>query len=187
MKKSKISLVLMLMLVVVTVSNTVLAVTDSIVDTNKKGSITIQALSQKNGVTDETSPLEGVEYTLYKVDEFSGTAITTKEQAEEYIKSAQPVETLTTNSEGTVVFDELDLGRYYAKVTDVPTGISEVPESFLVDVPMTNEDGNGWIYDIQVFPKVKIALGEAVVTKTDGVNPMQGVEFKVQISLDDGA
>ena len=187
MKKSKISLVLMIMLVVVTVSNTVLAVTGSIVDTNQKGSITIKALSQKNGVTDETSPLEGVEYSLYKVDEVSGEAVTTKEQAEEYIKEVSPVETLTTNVEGTVVFDELELGRYYAKVTDVPTGISEVPESFLVDVPMTNEEGNGWIYDIEVFPKVKVASGEAVVTKTDGVNPMQGVEFKVQISLDDGA
>ena len=182
MKKSKISLVLMLMLVVVTISNSVLAVTDSIVDTSRKGSITINALSQKNGVVDETEPLEGVEYTLYRVDEVSGTTVTTKEQAEEYIKTASPVETLTTNSEGTVVFDELVLGRYYAKVTEVPTGTSEVPESFLVDVPMTNNTGNGWIYDIVVSPKVKVASGEAVVTKTDGVNPMQGVEFKVQIS-----
>ena len=43
MKKSKISLALMLMLVVVTISNSVLAVTDSIVDTSRKGSITINA------------------------------------------------------------------------------------------------------------------------------------------------
>lgn len=188
MKKNKICLAMILMLVVVTISNTVLAVTDTIVDTSREGSITVTTLSQKNGVLDETQPLAGVEYTLYRVDEVAGTTVTTKEQAEEYIKNAQPVETLVTNSEGTVVFDELVLGRYYVKVTDVPTGTSEVPESFLVDVPMTNDTGDGWVYDIEVFPKVKVASGEAVVTKTDGVNPMQGVEFKVQISTSvDGA
>lgn len=188
MKKNKICLAMILMLVVVTISNTVLAVTDTIVDTGREGSITVTTLSQKNGVLDETQPLAGVEYTLYRVDEVAGTTVTTKEQAEEYIKSAQPVETLVTNSEGIVVFDELVLGRYYVKVTDVPTGTSEVPESFLVDVPMTNDTGDGWVYDIEVFPKVKVASGEAVVTKTDGVNPMQGVEFKVQISTSvDGA
>lgn len=188
MKKNKICLAIILMLVVVTISNTVLAVTDTIVDTSREGSITVTTLSQKNGVLDETQPLAGVEYTLYRVDEVAGTTVTTKEQAEEYIKNAQPVETLVTNSEGIVVFDELVLGRYYVKVTDVPTGTSEVPESFLVDVPMTNDTGDGWVYDIEVFPKVKVASGEAVVTKTDGVNPMQGVEFKVQISTSvDGA
>ena len=188
MKKNKICLAIILMLVVVTISNTVLAVTDTIVDTGREGSITVTTLSQKNGVLDETQPLAGVEYTLYRVDEVAGTTVTTKEQAEEYIKNAQPVETLVTNSEGIVVFDELVLGRYYVKVTDVPTGTSEVPESFLVDVPMTNDTGDGWVYDIEVFPKVKVASGEAVVTKTDGVNPMQGVEFKVQISTSvDGA
>ena len=188
MKKNKICLAIILMLVVVTISNTVLAVTDTIVDTGREGSITVTTLSQKNGVLDETQPLAGVEYTLYRVDEVAGTTVTTKEQAEEYIKNAQPVETLVTNSDGIVVFDELVLGRYYVKVTDVPTGTSEVPESFLVDVPMTNDTGDGWVYDIEVFPKVKVASGEAVVTKTDGVNPMQGVEFKVQISTSvDGA
>ena len=188
MKKNKICLAMILMLVVVTISNTVLAVTDTIVDTSREGSITVTTLSQKNGVLDETQPLAGVEYTLYRVDEVAGTTVTTKEQAEEYIKNAQPVETLVTNSEGIVVFDELVLGRYYVKVTDIPTGTSEVPESFLVDVPMTNDTGDGWVYDIEVFPKVKVASGEAVVTKTDGVNPMQGVEFKVQISTSvDGA
>lgn len=188
MKKNKICLAMILMLVVVTISNTVLAVTDTIVDTSREGSITVTTLSQKNGVLDETQPLAGVEYTLYRVDEVAGTTVTTKEQAEEYIKNAQPVKTLVTNSEGIVVFDELVLGRYYVKVTDVPTGTSEVPESFLVDVPMTNDTGDGWVYDIEVFPKVKVASGEAVVTKTDGVNPMQGVEFKVQISTSvDGA
>ena len=188
MKKNKICLAMILMLVVVTISNTVLAVTDTIVDTSREGSITVTTLSQKNGVLDETQPLAGVEYTLYRVDEVAGTTVTTKEQAEEYIKNAQPVETLVTNSEGIVVFDELVLGRYYVKVTDVPTGTSEVPESFLVDVPMTNDTGDGWVYDIEVFPKVKVASGEAVITKTDGVNPMQGVEFKVQISTSvDGA
>lgn len=185
MKKSKISLALFLMLVVVTVTNTVLASTASLVDTSKKGSVTITALSQLNGSTD-TVPLKDVKYALYKVDEVAGTTITTVDAAENYIKGKTPVNELVTGDNGKVAFTNLDLGRYYAKVVEVPIGTTEVPESFLVDVPMTNQAGNGWIYDIDVQPKVQVASGNAVLTKVDGADkPIQGVVFKVQVSTEE--
>lgn len=185
MKKSKISLALFLMLVVVTVTNTVLAATASLVDTSKKGSVTITALSQLNGATD-TTPLKGVKYALYKVDEVAGTAVTTVEAAEAYIVGKTPVNELTTGEDGKVAFTNLDLGRYYAKVAEIPTGTTEIPESFLADVPMTNQAGNGWVYDIDVQPKVQVASGNAVLTKVDGADaPIQGVVFKVQVSTVD--
>lgn len=185
MKKSKISLALFLMLVVVTVTNTVLAATASLVDTSKKGSVTITALSQLNGSTD-TVPLKDVKYALYKVDEVAGTTITTVDAAENYIKGKTPVNELVTGDNGKVAFTNLDLGRYYAKVVEVPIGTTEVPESFLVDVPMTNQAGNGWIYDIDVQPKVQVASGNAVLTKVDGADkPIQGVVFKVQVSTEE--
>ena len=76
MKKTKISLMLMLMLVVVTISNTVFAVTASIVDTSKTGSVTITALSQLNGGADNT-PIKGVEYSLYQVGNYTDGLLTT--------------------------------------------------------------------------------------------------------------
>lgn len=185
MKKSKISLALFLMLVVVTVTNTVLASTASLVDTSKKGSVTITALSQLNGSTD-TVPLKDVKYALYKVDEVAGTTVTTVDAAENYINGKTPVNELVTGDNGKVAFTNLDLGRYYAKVVEVPIGTTEVPESFLVDVPMTNQAGNGWIYDIDVQPKVQVASGNAVLTKVDGADkPIQGVVFKVQVSTEE--
>lgn len=185
MKNKKISLVLLMMLVVVTVTNTVLAATASLADTTKKGSVSITTLSQENGSTD-TTPLKDVKYALYRVDEVSGTAVTTVAQAETYIEGKTPVNELTTGNNGKITFTNLDLGRYYAKVTHVPSGTADVPESFLVDVPMTNADGNGWVYDIDVQPKVQVALGNAVLTKTDiAGNPIKGVVFKVQVSTEE--
>lgn len=190
MKKTKISLMLMLMLVVVTISNTVFAVTASIVDTSKTGSVTITALSQLNGAADNT-PIKGVEYSLYQVGNYTDglltTTVNTKEEAETYIVDKTPVATKTTDDNGVASFTALTLGRYYAKVTAYPTGTSQIPESFLVDVPMTNDAGNGWVYDITVQPKVKVASGNAVLTKKDQKNnPIQGVVFTVQISTDNG-
>lgn len=184
MKKTKISLMLVFMLVLVTVSNAVFAVTGSIVDTTKKGSLTITALAQLNGAEDTTA-LEGVEYTLYKVDVVAGTTVTTVAQAETAIASLTATAAKTTDATGVAEFTNLELGRYYAKVTGYPTGTSSVPESFLVDIPMTNTAGDGWVYDISVSPKVKTASGNAILTKYDGAqNPMKDVEFKVQINTD---
>lgn len=186
MKKSKISLLAVLMLVVITVSNTVFAVTGSIIDTTKTGSIKITTLEQNNGSATNT-PIKDVTYALYKVDVTDGTTVTTVAQAEEAIKTLTPVATKTTGADGVANFTGLVLGRYYAKVTAYPTGSSQIPESFLVDVPMTNEDGNGWIYDIDVQPKVKTASGDVVVTKKDGKGtPMQGVVFAVEVSTEAG-
>ena len=176
MKKSKISLMLVFMLVLVTVSNAVFAAT---------GSLTITALEQLNGASD-TTPLAGVEYSLYKVDVVAGTTVTTVAQAEAALASLTATDVVTTGNDGVAAFTDLELGRYYAKVTGYPTGTSSVPESFIVDVPMTNTAGDGWVYDITVSPKVKTASGNAVLTKLDGEQePMVGVEFKVQISTED--
>ena len=180
MKKSKISFFMIFMLVLVTVSNCVLAVTDSIIDTTRKGSLEITALNQENLNIDDSTPIAGVTYSLYMVDE----NVLDIDAAEEAIVGEDPVNALTTGENGKVKFENLNLGRYYAKVTAYPTATSEIPESFLVDVPMINEDGTGWIYDITVMPKVQTALGNAQLTKTNlSGDPMQGVEFKVQISI----
>ena len=40
-------------------------------------------------------------------------------------------------------FDNIDLGRYYVKVTNVPDGVVAT-ENFIVELPRTNSTGTGW-------------------------------------------
>ena len=184
MKKSRVSFFIILMLVLVTITNQVSAVTQSVIDTTRKGSLEITALNQENQNIDDSTPIANVTYTLYMVTE----DVNTVNDAEEYIvDNNDAIDDQTTGENGKVKFENLDLGRYYAKVTAYPTGTSEIPESFLVDVPMVNDEGNGWIYDITVSPKIQTALGNVELTKTDiATTPMADVEFKVQVSTQDG-
>ena len=78
MERKKISL-LVVLLVLVIACNNVFAVTASLIDTTRKGSITITTREQNNGSTATTDApvIQGVEYTLYKVDSVDGTAVTT--------------------------------------------------------------------------------------------------------------
>lgn len=188
MKKSRILLSVLMMLVVAVTFNSIHAVDKSIIDTTKKGSVTIKALSQLNKDTTSNTALKGVEYTLYMVDEVAGTTVTTVDEAEAKISSLTATASKKTGTDGVASFTSLDQGRYYAKVTGYPDGTSEVPESFLVDVPMTNATGDGWVYDITVNPKVQVATGEVTLTKVkeDGTTPIQGVEFTAQVSVDNG-
>ena len=178
MKKSKISFFMVFMLVLITVVNSVSAVTDAVIDTTRKGSLEITALNQENLNVNNNTPIAGVTYSLYAVAD----TVLDIDAAEEAIVDEDPVNSLTTGENGKVKFENLNLGRYYAKVTAYPTATSEIPESFLVDVPMVNKYGDGWIYDITVSPKIQTALGNAELTKTDLNGPMEGIEFKVQVS-----
>ena len=146
------------------------------------GSLTIVAKEQQNNTTNN-DPLKGVEYTLYKVDE----TVETITQAESYITSNSVTGTAkTTGEDGTVVFDNIDLGRYYVKVTNVPDGVVAT-ENFIVELPRTNSTGTGWDYDITVEPKIKTAFGNLELTKTDiSGAPMNGVSFKLQVKQNNG-
>ena len=176
-KKYSIFFVVMLMVLVSALSVRVNAADPT------TGSLTIVAKEQQNNTTNN-DPLEGVEYTIYKVDETVETTI----QAESYITSNSVTGIAkTTGEDGTVVFDNIDLGRYYVKVTNVPDGVVAT-EDFIVELPRTNSTGTGWDYDITVEPKIKTAFGNLEFTKTDANGtPMNGVEFKLQVKQNNGA
>lgn len=162
--------------------STVFAANTTLIDTSRKGSLKITALSQPNG-EELNIELKGVKYTLYKVDEIEGTQVTTIQQAEDKLSTLTPVSEKVTGIDGVAEFTNLELGRYYAKVTEIPTGTAQQPESFLVDIPMTNLRGDNWEYDIVVQPKVKTATGNVSLVKTDlSGNPMKNAQYKVQIS-----
>lgn len=145
------------------------------------GSLTIITHEQQNGDTTTNPPLKGVEYTVYKVDE----TCEDEYDAAGYIEdnNVQGI-SKTTGEDGTVVFDNLELGRYFVDVTSVSDGIlyDENYSDFLVDIPMTNAEGTGWDYDIIVNPKHQTAFGNLELTKVDlEGNPIEGVIFKVQV------
>lgn len=175
LKKYRIVSIILAFVLVVCVGNNIKAADPT------TGSLTIITHEQQNGDTTTNPPLEGAEYTLYKVDE----TCEDKWDAESYIEdnNVKGV-SKTTGEDGTVVFDNLELGRYYAKLTPLDGINTNYYENFLVDIPMTNAQGNGWDYDITVEPKIQTAYGNFKLIKKDAYGkPIENVTFKVQVML----
>ena len=185
MKKNKILLFSVFIMVLVVATNVIFAATSSIIDTTQTGTLTILTREQSNGSTETTTApvISGIEYTLYRVADIGDVSISTIEEAEAAITSLTAIGTQTTGTDGKTIFTNLQLGRYYAKVTGYPTGTSKIPDSFLVDIPMTNETGDAWEYDVVADPKVQTASGAVTLTlKDDEGNVIPSAVFKLQIS-----
>ena len=176
MKKVQKSFLVLVMLVLATIS---LSQTELKAADPTTGSLTIICHEQKNGDATTNPPLKGIEYTIYKVD----ASCQDVDAAETYIEANSVTGiTKTTDANGKVVYSDLALGRYYAKVTKVIDGVSYY-EDFLVDIPRTNEQGTGLIYDVTAEPKVETLYGNIELTKVDqNGNPLKGVTFKVQVA-----
>ena len=181
---------------------------DPVIDTTKKGSITIN----KYEGDDKSKPLEGVEFTIYQIGNFVQTEGTSTE-----LKITSPVEGVTEiNSEtkyediktavdkaiadgdlkvagtgktqlnedqtkASVTFNYLELGVYLVVETDAPPQVVNRSANFLVSVPMMNTEGTGWNYNIEANPKNQAVYGGITLIKngTDGAL-LQGVAFTLQ-------
>ncbi len=176
MKKVQKSFLVLVMLVLATIS---LSLTELKAADPTTGSLTIICHEQKNGDTTTNPPLKGIEYTIYKVD----ASCQDVDAAETYIEANSVTGiTKTTDANGKVVYSDLALGRYYAKVTKVIDGVSYY-QNFLVDIPRTDDQGTGLIYDVTAEPKIATLYGNIELTKVDqNGNPLEGVTFKVQVS-----
>lgn len=151
------------------------------------GSLTINKL--ENGRTDESGnrlPLSGVKFKIYKVDDDYDAIYNIPEKylQEGYDSSNDEnyyTAEATTGTDGQVKFSNLKLGRYLVVETESPINVVYKTENFLVDIPTTNPEGNGLIYDVVVYPKSDTVYGEIVLTKVNEKNePMQGVKFILQ-------
>ncbi len=183
---------------------------DPVIDTTKKGSITINKYEGQKG--DTSKPLEGVEFTIYRIGEFDqkeGTSTELKikslvagvkdinsETKYEDIKTAvdkaivdgdlKESDTGTTQLNGdptkaSVTFSNLELGVYLVVETDAPPQVVNRSANFLVSVPMMNTEGTGWNYDIEANPKNQAVYGGINLIKK-GTNgaPLQEVDFTLQ-------
>lgn len=72
----------------------------------------------------------------------------------------------TTDSEGKVRFDGLELGLYLVQETETPNGVV-AGAPFIVSVPMVNQKSDAWNYDVIAYPKNSETKTEKKVTDAD--------------------
>lgn len=168
------------------------------IDTTKKGSITIN----KYEGDDTTKPLEGVTFTIYKIADLeqgsnpvelkyksliTGVNITSETKYND-IKSVvdskiadgsltgTSATTVMESGKATAKFTELDLGIYLVEETKAPSQVVNKTANFLVSVPMTNEDGDDWVYDIIANPKNETVYGGITLIKKGKTIKVNGSE-----------
>lgn len=183
MKHKKIIIVLMLIITLInTIGQSVNAVTNEIIDLNKKASLIIKRYEYINNSAEKTA-FKGVGISIYGVSSDSNTVA----EAEHYISenNIEP-ETKTTDSNGTVKFENLELGRYLVVETTTPKNALTKMESFLIDLPRSNDDGK-WNYDVTVYPKTSTIYGKVVLThNTNEGLPLKDATWKLQKQDKDG-
>ncbi|MEV8150629.1 SpaH/EbpB family LPXTG-anchored major pilin [Arthrobacter sp. NPDC080073] len=129
--------------------------------------------AQLQGLT----PISGVTFTVQKINNIDLTtnagwaAAAALTPAQAASRAAVPGTTAMTGATGTASLSGLPLGLYLVTETSYPAGITP-SAPFLVTLPMTDPaGGNGWIYDVNVYPK------NAVTTATKSVNDASVVKL----------
>lgn len=171
-KTCKSTLVLLLVLLLTFSAGTAAFAANRSIDFGEKGSISV-TLRESGG---EHKPIPGATITLYQVaniesenhnlryvftEEFKDSGVSLRDLKAEglaehltaYAKENKLIGvTKTAGKDGKVTFDNLDLGLYLVAQEGTVSGYYPVAP-FLVAVPMTNEDGTDWVYDVEANPK----------------------------------
>ncbi len=113
------------------------------------------------------APLSGVTFNIYKVStdangdypskapyRLSGTTLTDGDGATFTVAAASP-SSVTTADDGKATASNLAQGVYLV-VEQENEQVAEPADNFVVAVPMTNADGNGWLSDVHVYPKNQV-------------------------------
>lgn len=172
MKKRKIFSILLILLIVIMsigLGNYVFAEDPS------TGSLTILKYERGSNESDGaySRPLAGVTFDIYKVDD-SSTSTVIPGTVDTHFQAV-------TTADGKAVFNNLALGRYLVVESNVPENVTERIANFLVDIPMTNDTGDGLIYDVVINPKNNTAYGTINLLKQNEKNePLEGVVFNLQ-------
>lgn len=80
-------------------------------------------------------------------------ATTVKNALEAYVTAGGGTAMPLTDTYGKTKAENLDLGLYLLVETKVPEMVTSTCNPFFISLPMTSGDGNGWIYDVTVYPK----------------------------------
>ena len=154
------------------------AVNKANIDFTKKGSITL--FKKKGAETDSPATgkemagvpgeaLSGVTYKITKLDydlQNGDWATFPKTAADAKGHETTTTFELTTDDDGKVAFENLDLGIYLVEETKAPDGIV-TGAPFIVSVPMVNEASDAWNYDVIAYPKNTETKTEKTVKDAD--------------------
>lgn len=94
---------------------------------------------------------------------------TAKDKLEEYMKNGAEME--ETNASGVTSKDNLEMGLYLVVETKVPEDVVSTTNPFFVQLPMTDAQGDEWLYDVVCYPKNQ--TGAATLDKRVRNNPDQ--------------
>lgn len=128
-------------------------------------------------------PLANVEFTIWNVTgKYTGN-----EKAEEVDTSnLGEGTTQTTNAQGEAVFSNLQLGVYLVKETKGDQHTTHFTAPFFVSIPMTNPEGDDWIYDVHVYPKNALVRGDVTLEKVDEAGKaLPGAKFGLYVQDED--
>lgn len=120
---------------------------------------------QNAAAVEGKTPIEGVTFTAWKIGDMDMAVPSTP--ADEYTTSGQGT-TMTTNDSGYASMEVTsdNYGLYVVKETSSPDKVTTESVGFYVYLPMTNEDGDGFLYDVYVYPKNVITLSGSMLTKS---------------------
>src|SRR5690625_2006153 len=104
-------------------------------------------------IPEDAEPLEGVEFTITMTHKYNPDADTWTEVSEGASKKG------VTDSNGKYTFQNLELGRYEVKETNGPDHVNLHEGTFIVDIPMTSDDGTSVNYDVHIYPKNETIRG----------------------------
>lgn len=103
-------------------------------------------------------------------------------------------DTKNNQKTGQVKFENLPIGLYLVEETAAPAQIVDYSAKFLVSIPMTNEAGDDWIYDVIANPKNVAVYGGVTLEKygkvlgvnstTNTESPLSGATFYLQHKVD---
>ena len=152
-------------------------------------------------VPDNAKPLNGAEFTVYLLNnaDVGKTELEAASSVEAFLeqygaknKEGQQISFIKTTANdatlgnGIAQFTNLALGRYLVVETQKAPNTTRPTPSFFVDVPMTNPDGNGWNYNVHVFPKNALVRGTVELTKFDeNDHPLPGAVFALYMATKD--
>ena len=114
---------------------------------------------------------------------------TNKEVENGTLAGGTTVKTEIDGTKASAKFTNLDLGLYLVQETAAPSQIVKKTANFLVSVPMTNEAGTAWNYDVVAEPKNAAVYSGITLKKTgttisaDGTKKtvdLGGVTFQLQ-------
>lgn len=189
----KIGCLLLAMLMMATMLATGVVAYDNNVN-QETGSITIHKLEQADigqdewpegdpgdgtEMSDTTSlgtPLANVKFSIWNV---TGTHTGSEDATEIDIDTlGEATAVKTTDDDGVAKFEDLEVGVYLVAETNKDPHTTRVTPNFFVSIPMTNPEGNGWLYDVHVYPKNALVRGDVTLKKVDekGV-PLAGANF----------